>query len=271
MTCLDFRENYRGLFSRNFYNFVGIRFDTFYIPFVGQRDFHELLKDVEVSRLNAFAKGSYSNLRTQIRCYFAYCVYFGRRPLPAHSKTIYGFVQFLSRSMVPSTVRNYLSGVRVLHIFHGLPFPHSEDFLLKLELRGLARLNPHVPVRATPVTPSILRVFHQHMDGESSLHRCVWACSLFLFFTMARLGSILPKARTTPLTTILTNDRVNFSREGLVITLLHTKTIQFGKRRLHIPLVRTTSFLCPVQAYEMALLDRHGGGTGPAFIFKACF
>ena len=164
-----------------------------------------------------------------MRSYFSFCVYFGRRPLPADPKTIYGFVQFLSRSLVPSSVRNYLSGVRTLHIFHGLPFTDSKDFLLQLELRGIARLDPHVPLRAIPVTPSILRSFLQFMDAGSSLHCSVWACSLFCFFTMARLGSILPSGKATPLHTILTKNRVNFSQQGLLITLLHTKTIQFER------------------------------------------
>ena len=188
--------------------------------------------------------------------------------MPASATTIYAFVQFLSRSMVPSTVRNYLSGVKVFHMLHGLPFPHSEDFLLKLELRGIARLDPHVPVRATPVTPAVLIIFLRHMNIQDPLHLCVWACSLFLFFTMARLGSILPASHTTPLHTILTRDRVNFSQEGLVVTLLHTKTIQYGKRRLHIPLIKTDSVLCPVSAYENVLLHEEVDSVGPAFVFK---
>ena len=235
---------------------------------VGQRDFHDLLKQVELSRLHAFAKGSYSNLRTQIRCYFSFCVYFRREPLPANANTIYAFVQFLSRSMVPSTVRNYLSGVKVFHMLHGLSFPHSDVFLLKLELKGIARLDPHVPTRATPVTPSILLAYYQNMNFQDPLHLCVWACSLFLFFTMARLGSILPSTKTTPLHTVLTRNRVNFSREGLVVTLLHTKTIQFGKRRLHLPLIRTEQRLCPVSAYEAYLLLHQVDAVGPAFVFN---
>ena len=171
--------------------------------------------------------------------------------------------------MVPSTVRNYLSGVKVLHIFHGLPFTHSQDFLLQLGLRGIARLDPHVPVRAIPVTPAILRSFLLSMDVKSSLHCSVWACSLFCFFTMARLGSILPSAKSTQLHTILTRSRVNFSREGLLITLLHTKTIQFGRRRLHIPLIRhATSPLCPVLAYEQLLARLEVHKLGPAFVFS---
>ena len=168
---------------------------------------------------------------------------------------------------MPSSVRNYLSGVRTLHIFHGLPFTDSKDFLLQLELRGIARLDPHVPLRAIPVTPSILRSFLQFMDAGSSLHCSVWACSLFCFFTMARLGSILPSGKATPLHTILTRNRVNFSQQGLLITLLHTKTIQFGRRRLHIPLIRHNSNLCPVRAYEQLLTFLDLEDSGPAFVF----
>ena len=220
-----------------------------------------------MSRQNAYAKGSFSNLRTQVRAYFAYCVYFGRTPLPADSNTIYGFTQFLSRSMVPSTHKNYLSGVKVLHIFHGHPFPHSEDHLLQMELRGIARLHPHVPVCAVPVTPTILLAFKHFMTITDPLHSCVWACSLFLFFTMSRLGSILPASRTTPLHTILTKDRVNFSKEGILITLLHTKTIQYGKRRLHIPLIKNHTPLCPVLAYEQALTNNNVYPASPAFVY----
>ena len=169
--------------------------------------------------------------------------------------------------MVPTSVSNYISGVRVLHIFHGYPFIRADEFLLQLELRGISRLDPHVPVRAIPVTPAILLAFYQHMDKHESLHCSVWACSLFLFFTMARLGSILPKTKTTLPHTVLTRDRVNFSKEGILVTLLHTKTIQFGRRRLHIPLIRINSVLCPVRAFEGVLAHVQGPPAGPAFVF----
>ena len=125
--------------------------------------------------------------------------------------------------------------------------------MLTLVLRGIERLHPHVPVRAKPITPHLLLMFFHHMDHDSSLHCAVWSCSLILFYTMARLGSILPASTKTPSSTFLSRDRVNFCIEGLLVTLLHTKTIQFGKRRLHIPLLRISSLLCPVKAYTSAL------------------
>ena len=227
-----------------------------------------MLKDVYISRSHAFAKGTYSNLRTQIRSYFAFCVYFDRTPLPADVVTIHGYVQFLSRSMKPSTIHNYLSGVKMLHIFRGLPDNFSDDFLLALEMKGISRLNPHVPKRATPITPKVLLAFHKHMDHTSSLHCSVWACSLFLFYTLSRMGSMLPSSKSTSIHTFLSRDRVNLSVEGLLVTFLHTKTIQFGRRRLHIPLLRSDSVLCPVKAYLRASSLLSYGATGPVFTYR---
>ena len=223
------------------------------------------MQDVHISRSHAFAEGSYSNLRTQVRSYFAYCAYFKRKPLPADANTIYGYAQFLSRSLLPNSVRNYLSGIRTLHHFHGLQYPFTEDFLMQMELKGITRLHPHVPIRAKPITPKILLQFYHLMDHHNSLHRSVWACSLFLFFTLSRLGSMLPRSKYSSTRSFVTRDRIRFTREGLLVTFLHTKTIQFGRRRLHVPLLRMDSKLCPVQAFSRSHV---GKGTGAAFTYR---
>ena len=155
----------------------------------------------------------------------------------------------------------------MLHILHGLPYPYSEDLLLQLTLRGISRLNPHVPIRATPITPHILKSFYMQMDGNNSLHLSVWACSLFAFFMMARLGSILPASSSTATHKFLTRDRVNLAAQGLLVTFLHTKTIQFGKRRLHVPLLKVDSIFCPVTAYLNFSNSLPLSAHGPAFMF----
>ncbi len=212
------------------------------------------MQDVSRSRSHAFAKGTTSNLKTQFRSYFNFCVYFKREPLPANLHTICGFAQFLSRSLKPPSIRNYLSGVKLLHILSGFEYVFSEDFHLQLTLRGISRLHPHVPRRAKPMTPAILKLFHDHMDHSSSVHCTVFACGLLSFFTMARLGSVLPASSTAKTSkVILGRDCINFSKEGMLVTFLHTKTIQFGRRRLHIPLVKLDSIFCPVKAFRKSL------------------
>ena len=191
------------------------------------------MRDVRATRLHAFAKGTYSNLRTQFRCYFGFCVYFSRIPLPATIDTICAYVQFLSRSFKPPSIGNYLSGVKMLHIFLGYEYAFSDDFHLHLTIRGIQRIHQHVPRRAKPITPAILYSISKLSPSFSSLECSVFACGLFLFFSMARAGSILPASQNTPHHQFLTRERVNVSREGILITFTHTKNIQFGRRRLH--------------------------------------
>ena len=102
---------------------------------------------------------------------------------------------------------------------------------------------------------------------DSSLHLAVWSCCLVLFFTMARLGSILPSSRSTPRHQFLTRDRINFCVEGLLITHIHTKTIQFGRRRLHTPLLKINSVLCPVAAFARYAHLFQAFSHVPAFVF----
>ena len=224
------------------------------------------MREVRRSRRHAFARGTFSNLRTQFRSYFAFCVYFRRKPLPANLDTVCGFAQFLSRSITSNSIRNYLSGIKMLHILLGYEYNFTDDLHLQLVLRGIGRMKPHVPRRARPVTPAILSAFHGCMDQSSSLHWTVFACSLVLFFTMARLGSVLPSSEATPNKLFLLRKCMNFSREGMLVTILHTKTIQFGERRLHIPLVRMGSHLCPVSAYRRSLGFLSSGVQVPAFV-----
>ena len=104
--------------------------------------------------------------------------------------------------------------------------------------------------------------------NNTSLHLAVWSCSLLLFYTMARLGSILPASRSLRSSEFLTKDRISFCMEGLIITIIHTKTIQFGRRRLYIPLLRVDSTLCPVKAFKPISVLSDASSHTPAFIFK---
>ena len=195
---------------------------------LGQPDeFARLYREMLHSRRMAYSSGTSSNLRTQFRAYLSFCVYFRRVALPADLKTIATYAQFLSRSVTPQTVRNYLSGVKFLHILLGLDYPFTESFILRLVLRGISRLNPHVPRRARPVTPNILRAIAAQVDPSSSLHLAVYACALLSFFLMARVGSVLPVSSAVSSRLYLSASAVRLAKHGLLVSFRHTKTIQF--------------------------------------------
>ena len=72
------------------------------------------------------------------------------------------------------------------------------------------------------------------------------------FFLMARLANIVPRSRQCfDPSRNLTRRDVTMNQHGLIVTFKCTKTIQFGGRKLHIPLLRLPgSPLCPASAYH---------------------
>jgi len=69
---------------------------------------------------------------------------------------------------------------------------------------------------------------------------------------MARLANIVPQSRKhfDPARNLTRRD-VIFNEHGLIVTFKCTKTIQFGERKLHIPLLPISgSPLCPVTAFR---------------------
>lgn len=182
-----------------------------------------------------------------------FCFYFKLTPVPAELTTVCLYVQFLSRTLTPPSIRNYLSGVKLLHLFSGADYPFTKDFVLSLTLRGIARRAFHTPRRAPPVSPSLLLRLSSFLllngDPRSATLLCAF---LFAFFLMVRLANIVPPSlRQFDPRRHLTRGDVVFTAHGLFVTFRCTKTIQFGERLLHIPLLSIPgSPLCPVSAYR---------------------
>lgn len=97
----------------------------------------------------------------------------------------------------PPSIRNYLSGVKLLHLFSGADYPFIKDFVLSLTLRGIALRTFHTPRRAPPVSPSLLLRLSSFLllngDPRSATLLCAF---LFAFFLMACLANIVRAAIT---------------------------------------------------------------------------
>jgi hypothetical protein len=133
--------------------------------------------DTSHSRQHAYAEGTRKNVAIQWRAFFLFCSYFELVALPVSLDTICMYAQFLSRSFKSvQSIQNYVNGVKLLHLLHDAQFPQISRPEFKLLMRGLARLNPHVPRQALPITQVILLEFHV----------TVWCILLFCFFLLAR-------------------------------------------------------------------------------------
>ena len=85
---------------------------------------------------SAYAEGTKKNMKTQWKSFFLFCFYFHLTPLPCDLDTLCLFAQFLSRSFKSvDSIRNYLNGVKVLHLILDFSFTHFFNLFILNYLR----------------------------------------------------------------------------------------------------------------------------------------
>ena len=229
-----------------------------------------LKKELKRSKRAAFAEGTDRNLHWQWQTFFLFCTRFQYKPVPASSETICLYAQFLSRSFkAVESIRNYISGVRTLHHLLEVEFPSADNIDLKLALRGLARLNPHCPKQAEPLSPEILVQIWGLVDEKNVYHVVMWALTLVAFFTLSRKSNLVVTDKQFDSRKQLCRGDISLGTNGLLVTYRWTKTNQFGKV-LEIPVLAIKgSVLCPWQAYLHMLDMVPAGKCDPAFCFPS--
>ncbi len=199
-----------------------------------------------------------------------FCLFFKFNIFPTSAKTLCLFAQFLSRTFRSiSAIKNYISGVRLMHILHNKPCPSFSDIDLRLALRGLARFVARVPRQALPITPELLCRIYDNLDLNSTCDVVMWALCTLAFFTLARKSNLVASSRNRDKSKILTRGDVCFRSFGMLVQFRWTKTIQFNERILTFPVVYIRGFkLCPVAAFKRMLRYVHARDSDPAFCWS---
>ena len=212
-----------------------------------------LKKDLNISRRSAYAEGTVKNLKTQWESYLSFCLYFGLGYLPADTNILSLYAQFLSRTFKPTkSIKNYISGIKIMHYILGFSTDKINDFLLNLSLKGIARLHPHCIQQAHVITPTMLSQMSSHMNLTAKIDIVYWCLFLFAFYLFARKSNLVPTTkRDLKSKKFLLRKNVSHEGELLLVTMNWSKTIQYGERLLQTPLIPIPgSVLCPVSAYN---------------------
>ena len=213
----------------------------------------DLKSELYTSRKNAYAAGSAKNLRIQWESFLLFCFHFQFCYLPADTETLCLYSQFLSRSFKStSAIKNYISGVKTMHLLLGYSIEHINNFLLNLGLKGIARLNPYCTKQAKAITPEILLEFSKVLNFSSHTDCIFWCLFLFAFFLFARKSNLVPTTKKDLIDRkCLLYEDIKEHADVLIVSFRWSKTIQFGERVLETPLVKIPgSVLCPVSAYH---------------------
>ena len=127
------------------------------------------------------------------------------------------------------SVRNYISGVKLLHVLLELSCDGFSGFEVKLAIRGLARLNPHKRSQPLPITPAILYKIHSQLDFTVLEDRVWWVVFLLSFFMMARKSNMVPTSvHSFDGNKQLLAEDIVVGHASLSVHLKWSKTNQFG-------------------------------------------
>lgn len=214
----------------------------------------KLRRDLDYSNKAAYAEGTRKNLKVQWESYLLFCAYFDFVSLPTTTKTIQLFAQFLSRTIKSTdTIKNYISGIKSMHLLLGYSVEHINKFILNLSLKGIAKMHPYCKKQAEAITPEILVKIANSMNFSNKTDLVIWCLFLFAFFLLARKSNLVPTSHKDLMQKkfLLRKDVIDYENH-LIVTMRWTKTIQKGERILQIPLVKMTdSILCPLRAYRL--------------------
>ena len=161
--------------------------------FLSDCQLHNLRQDLRTSTKAAYAEGSRRNLKVQWESFLLFCTYFKFVSLPATTETLQLFSQFLSRTFKSTdSIKNYINGVKTMHLLLGFKVDHINNFILNLSVEGMTKLKPYCVRQAAPMIPEILIQIASVLDFKNPDSLVYWCLFLFAFFLLARKSNLVP-------------------------------------------------------------------------------
>ena len=173
--------------------------------------------------------------------------------------------------MTPPSIRNYLSGVKFLHVSLWYPFPDLSTHEIQVTLRGIDRLAQHCPLRAPPITSHLLGVlvnFGSYLDPVDVTFSCAF---VFAFFLFTRISNLIPDSwcHIDDYDCLRRGD-IEPSHYGLCVKFSWSKTNQFGNRVLELPLLSiSNSPLFPVRLFYLMCELVPASSRSPLFVYRS--
>ena len=167
--------------------------------------------------------------------------------------TICMYAEFLARRFKsPKSVKNYISGVRLLHKYVSVEAPALRSFELDLMIRALDLTMGHTPQQRLPVNLLMLKQICDICDTLGSIGLTFKFAFLAGFFGFLRAFNIAPRtASDFDRRRHTCRGDVLFGPPGILMLLKWTKTARSFADHHVVPLPAIeNSPLCPVRAYK---------------------
>jgi len=219
---------------------------------------------------SAYAEGTKSNLETHWDSYREFCHIYRDDKLQTTVESLSLYIQFLSnRLKSPGAIKNYVSGVKTMHVINDLSIECFDDFLIRMMMRGVTVRKKHKPKKAKPMTPELLKRIHTTIDMTQANDCTFWALFVTAFYLLARKSNLVPDSvkKFNP-GKQLTRGDVEVTEKALLVTLKWSKTNQVGREEVFPLLKNKKSILCPAAAYKRMIKEFPAKDASPAFMIK---
>ena len=145
---------------------------------------------------------------------------------------------------------NHLNSVRLLHLHHGFACDFLNSFSLALTKKGLKRIMGTKSRQKHSITVNLLWRMQTVLDLSIPTQAALWCLFLVAFFSFLRKSNLTtPSVRAFNPSKHLTRNDIKFSRNGAVLRIHWSKTLQHREGIPLIPLpIIPNSDLCPVTA-----------------------
>ena len=216
-----------------------------------------------------YTKESAANVRSGIRQFLYFTLYYKLQPWPASVDTIVCFLEFMARTSGYQHLKHLLSSVRYSHEALDHPFP-SGSFMIDMTMQGLKRRLARVPFQVLPLTPVILKNMFLHLDMRSPQDLALWCSYLISFYGLLRKSSAVPKVDKFDPCKVLVRRNISVDLENnmVYVYLGHSKTNNFCTRDVMIPVPGNMDpALDPVRHLHSLFTTVDASPTSPAFTF----
>lgn len=180
-------------------------------------------------------------------------MYYGLRDIQPTAQTICAYAEFLARTFKsPTSIRNYISGVRLLHKYVGVDSPTLYCFELDLILRSMDLTFCHAPKQKLPVTVQMLKQLCSACTSLGAFGKVLKCAILFGFYGFLRQSNLAPRsiAAFDPRRNTCRGDVIPHP-PGLALLVKWTKTRQTGRVCQTLPLPSVPGHMtCPVSAFQ---------------------
>ena len=217
----------------------------------------------------AYASCTLENYRIQWALYFNFCMYFNRIALPAQSKTLVNYMQFLSIKMKAlGTIRSYVAGIKTLHELLDIDTQAFDSIRVKLMTMGLQNTITHVTRRAAPISPEILADIRDTLDLKKSNDWAFWALCVTAFNILAQKSNLVPVKDFDP-GKQLSRGNLVFGDNFVDVSLHWTKTRRPNEDPMVYPLYRIPgSKVCPFVALKEMCKRIPASNSAPCFMWE---